>query len=640
MQFKHPEILWALLLLLIPIIIHLFQLRRFQKVAFTNVKFLKNVKLQTRKSSQLKKWLTLLTRLLLITCLVFAFAQPFTSKSDSFNTKNETVIYLDNSFSMQANGSNGSLLNQAIQDAIKGLAEDEEVTIFTNDKFYKNTSIKAISNDFIALQHSPNQLSYQSAYLKGKSYFSKDKSATKNLILLSDFQQKETILSFETDSTVILKLVQPRAQLTNNISIDSVFISNNTPENLELTVNLSQQAKTADNISVSLFNSDELVAKTAVAISKEASTTFTIPNNTAFDGTISIDDTSLKYDNTLFFNMNTAEKIKVLSINETSDVFLKKLYTNDEFDYSSYDTKDLNYSEIEAQNLIILNELQTIPNALINTLKIFKNDGGSVLIITSNDSDLESYNQLLSQIDLPKLNTLNKTEKRVTSINYDHPIIADAFYNRVSNFQYPKVNSYYSLNSKRSSIFSYEDNTPFLVAAGKSYLFTSALNETNGNFKKSPLIVPVLYNIGKQSNALPKLYYTVGRTNTIDINTQLGQDAILSLVQGQSSVIPLQQAFSKKVTITADNYPSIAGILEVKNDTKTLKKLSFNYSRDESNLTYYKLDINANYTINTSLLLAIDDIKSNASINALWKWFVIFALGFLLIEMLLLKYFK
>ncbi|MCH7524070.1 MAG: BatA domain-containing protein, partial [Bacteroidetes bacterium] len=43
MQFKYPELLYALLLLLIPIIVHLFQLRKFQKVAFTNVQFLKQV---------------------------------------------------------------------------------------------------------------------------------------------------------------------------------------------------------------------------------------------------------------------------------------------------------------------------------------------------------------------------------------------------------------------------------------------------------------------------------------------------------------------------------------------------------------------------------------------------------------------
>ena len=75
MQFKHPELLYALFLLIVPILIHLFQLRRFQKVQFTNVKFLKAVKLQTRKSSQLKKWLTLLTRMLLLACSIIAFAQ-------------------------------------------------------------------------------------------------------------------------------------------------------------------------------------------------------------------------------------------------------------------------------------------------------------------------------------------------------------------------------------------------------------------------------------------------------------------------------------------------------------------------------------------------------------------------------------
>ena len=79
MQFKHPEILYFLFLLLIPIIVHLFQLRRFEKIPFTNVQFLKNVIIQTRKGSQLKKWLTLITRMLLFIFIIFAFAQPFFS---------------------------------------------------------------------------------------------------------------------------------------------------------------------------------------------------------------------------------------------------------------------------------------------------------------------------------------------------------------------------------------------------------------------------------------------------------------------------------------------------------------------------------------------------------------------------------
>ncbi|MFN3968968.1 BatA domain-containing protein, partial [Flavobacterium sp.] len=43
MQFKHPEILYFLFLLVIPILVHLFQLRRFKKEYFTNVQFLKEL---------------------------------------------------------------------------------------------------------------------------------------------------------------------------------------------------------------------------------------------------------------------------------------------------------------------------------------------------------------------------------------------------------------------------------------------------------------------------------------------------------------------------------------------------------------------------------------------------------------------
>ena len=170
MQFKHPEILYALCLLIIPIIIHLFQLRRFQKEAFTNVAFLKQVVIQTRKSSQLKKWLTLLTRMVLLACVIIAFAQPFTSKSTTFSTTPETVIYLDNSFSLQAKGEQGELLKRAVQDMIDEINPDDKISILTNDAVFKNTTIKTIQNDLLQLEYASNQMPYDAALLKSKNY--------------------------------------------------------------------------------------------------------------------------------------------------------------------------------------------------------------------------------------------------------------------------------------------------------------------------------------------------------------------------------------------------------------------------------------------------------------------------------------
>ncbi|OBX21834.1 putative membrane protein (TIGR02226 family) [Gelidibacter algens] len=641
MQFKNPEILYALLLLIIPIIVHLFQLRRFEKVAFTNVQLLKSITIQTRKSSQIKKWLTLLTRMLLLACIIIAFAQPYQANTNSFNTKNETVIYLDNSFSMQAKGANGTLLNTAVQDLIEHMDENESISIFTNDLNFTNTSIKAVRNDLIGLSYSANQLDYDAIFLKGKKAFSKDKGSIKNFVLISDFQQKKDLLTLKKDSLVNYNLVQLNPTKTTNVSIDSLYISKTNVETLELTVRLGNQGDPIETLPVSLFEDDQLMAKSAVNIVNNAETIFTIPNNKAFNGTITIDDAHLNYDNTFYFNLDESEQIKVLAINEADADFLKKLYTNDEFDLTMVNFDELNYNSLVNQNLIILNQLKSIPNALITALNSFSEDGGSLLIIPSNTSDLDSYNQLFNNYSLPNYSSKISAEKRITKINFSHPLLNNVFDKSVDNFQYPKVNTYYNLASPTgASILSFEDNSAFLSQVNNAYAFSAALDEENSNFQNSPLIVPVLYNIGKQSLKVSRLYYAVGTKNTIDITTTLLQDDILKLERAETSIVPLQQTFSHKVQLTTDEYPNSAGIFDVKNKDEIVKHLSYNYNRNESLLTYMNLSQTLNSKINTSVATAIDTIKSTTNVNELWKWFVIFAVAFLIIEMLILKFLK
>ncbi|MGJ8593606.1 MAG: BatA domain-containing protein [Aquaticitalea sp.] len=641
MLFKHPELLYALVLLVIPIIIHLFQLRRFQKVEFTNVQFLKNITLQTRKSSQLKKWLTLLTRLLLLACVIIAFAQPYIADSNSFNTKSETVLYLDNSFSMQAKSNNGSLLNKAVQDIIENMDDNEQITLFTNDQTFTNTTTKAIKNDLIQLKHSANQLSYDAVILKGKKAFSKDKSSIKNLVMISDFQQKKEAFPSEKDSLINLKLVQLKPESLNNVAIDTLYISNLDVNTLELTVGLKNQGSEIETLPVSLYNNENLVAKSSVSIEDNAETVFTIPLEAAFDGKIMVEDANLQYDNVLYFNINTRDKIKVLSINQSDDVFLKKIYSEDEFNYTSVAFNELNYNNLEAQNLIVLNELKEIPNSLTTALKSFTDNGETILIIPSFESSLSSYNQLHANYLLPTFYTLNASEKKITSINFSHPLLVNVFDKKVSNFQYPKVNAFYPFSgSSGSAILKYEDGSSFLSESNNAYAFSAALNEDNSNFKNSPLVVPVLYNIGKQSLKLPKLYYTIGQENTIDISTQLQQDNILTLVVDESSVVPLQQTYTNKVELKTNEYPDVAGILSVNNKETTLQKLSYNYNRNESDLNYMNLSAMSGIDANASIASTIDDIKSATDVNELWKWFVIFALAFLILEMLILKFFK
>lgn len=641
MQFKNPEILYALLLLVIPIIVHLFQLRRFQKVAFTNVQFLKNITLQTRKSSQLKKWLTLITRLLLLACAIIAFAQPYIADSNNFNTKSESVIYLDNSFSMQAKGSNGTLLNTAVQDLIENLDENEQITLFTNDQTFLNTTAKAIKNELIQLKHSPNQLSYEAVVLKGKKSFSKDKASIKNLVMISDFQQKKEAFTIEGDSLVKFKLVQLKPENLNNVLIDTAYISNIDVKTIELTVGIKNQGNAIETLPISLYTNNNLLAKSAVSIIEDAETVFTVPLDTSFEGKLVVQDANLQYDNTLYFNINTRAKIKVLAINEADDEFLKKIYSNDEFQYISTKFNELNYNTLNDQNLIVLNELNVFPNSLITALKSFTDNGGKLLIIPSNEASLITYNQLFENYLISNFTVLNTLEKKITDINFSHPLLANVFDKKVSNFQYPKVNSFYPFaHSGGSSILSYEDGSSFLVQSNHAYAFSASLTEANSNFKNSPLIVPVLYNIGKQSLKVPQLYYTIGQPNTIDISTTLQQDNILTLEIDDTSVVPLQQTYANKVELKTKEYPDVAGILSVNNKETTLQHLSYNYNRIESNLNYINLSAFDSVDSTSSIASAIEEIKSTTNVNELWKWFIIFALAFLILEMLILKFFK
>ena len=116
MKFLYPQFLYALAVVAIPIILHLFNFKKFKTVYFSNVRFLKEVKQQTKAKSELKHILILLSRILALSSLVLAFAQPYVPKKNmELASKHAISIFVDNSFSMNAQNANGQLLQEALQ---------------------------------------------------------------------------------------------------------------------------------------------------------------------------------------------------------------------------------------------------------------------------------------------------------------------------------------------------------------------------------------------------------------------------------------------------------------------------------------------------------------------------------------------
>ena len=649
MHFKHPEILYALLLLLIPILVHLFQLQRFVKVPFTNVKFLKAIEKQTRKSARLKKLLVLITRMLLFTCLIFAFAQPYFS--EYYQQQNfSTTIYLDNSFSMQAKGETGELLKSAAKNIIENnTISENKITFITNSHFLKDIDNKNLKNLLTKLNYYPNKLDLNTVLLKAQQG-SNDNSIHKTVII-SDFQSvnlsNNNFGGTSNNSTSILKL---NPKKINNFYIDSLFVIDETTLETNIKVILKSSLKNDLKIPISLFNDSKLISKTTASFnnSNVSSVEFKLPNAKNFNGKITLVDNALEFDNDFYFSISKPEKIKVLCIGEASN-FLSKIYTKDAFNFKESLPKNLNYNELQNQHLIVLNELENIPKELINHIETFIKLGGHIAVIPSKNIDYNSYNNLLRIGNIGEILTKKEIEHNVTSINYDHPIVKDVFEKKVTNFQYPKVNLYYPTNLNNSSAIIKLDNNDAFISSieylnSSIYWVSSPLDKESTNFSQSPLIVPVFYNMASHSLKTGHLYNIISSENKVEISTSIKKDEVLKISNNNLVFIPLQKSTQNKVSLNLENNIVRSGFYKIFKNTSHIKTLAFNYNREESDLQYLNLNTLTNkypnLKISSSIEEVFNEINNQQKINWLFKWFLAFSVLFLLIEMLILKYFN
>ena len=641
MQFLHSGYFYALPVLLVPIFIHLFQLRRFKKYDFTNVTLLKKIKFKTRKSSQIKKWIILILRLLIIVFIIFAFSQPYFSNNKSIDTPSETVLYLDNSFSMQALGANGPLFKRAVQDVISEIKEGQKLTLLTNDVIYQSTELKDIKNKLLSVKYSPNQLSLNNVILKAASLFSSSKTSLKTIVVVSDFQKidKEELANTDTKIKVILVPLLPLNKINNyidKVSIESASISIDV-----LNITAKTNTKNIDSIPITLFREDKIIGKSILEKSKNYKTSFEIQKIDGFKGKVSIEDSQVHFDDTFYFNIPKKNKISVLAISEnTSSIFLKKIYSKDEFIFKNQDHKSLNFNKINDANLIILNGVNNISSALINSLKNFMTNGGTILLIPGKQGNIVSYNQLISTQSNHYFQPKKSIVKSITQIEFNHFIFKDVFKTKVSNFQYPFVKSYYPITTLANKILSFENQQAFLSQLNSLFVFTADLDLKNSNFTKSPLIIPTLYNIGKFSLSNPPLYYFTETKNSFELKVDLKNDDILKLSRNEEEFIPIQLNSSSKVRVTTEKLPNKPGHYALITNNDTITNISYNYDRNESLLKYNNLADMKGYIINNSLQKTLENINSESNVTWLWKWFIIFALILLAFEMLILKYFK
>jgi hypothetical protein len=646
MQFKHPEILYFLFLLVLPILVHLFQLRRFKKEYFTNVQFLKELSIQTRKSSKLKKWLLLLTRLLLMSALIFAFAQPFLNAKDKNNVSNEMYILLDNSFSMQAKGQKGELLKRAIEDLLESTPENQSFSLLTNNQTFWNTDIKSIQKDLQNLKYSSSafDLDNQIAKIKArKSTFKKD------IIVITDAVGLKINQLKSNDENLNSFFIIPKAEKSENVSVDSVYINQTLDKFYEISLKLSVFGDDKKEIPIGLYNQNKLIAKTLLKFENNQKTiNFTIPKED-FNGYFSITDNSLDYDNNLYFSISKPEKINVISIGETEkSIFLSKIYNANEFNFSNFEIKSLDYNILDKQDAIVLNELIEIPQALQTTLKSFVEKGGNLIFIPSEKCSISNCNAFLNNFGSIRFKNLEEKQKLITKIAFENPLYNGVFEKKIINFQYPSIKTSFALNSSNPTILSFEDQSVFLTSIqglmGKVFVFSAPLNKQNSNFLQSPLVVPTIYNMAQNTQKTGVSALTIGNNNAMLIDANLTKDEIVNLKNTSKkegeNFIPIQQILNKKVKLSFNDYPEEAGNFGAFAKDKLLKNISFNYNRSESNLAEPNLDLLNDFKKIDTVATLFDTIQTDRTSNEIWKWFLVLTLLLLVAELLIQKFVK
>lgn len=679
MTFTAPLFLIGLVAIAIPIAVHLFNFRRYKKVYFSNVEKLEQIQTETRRQSTLRQLLILLCRILAITFLVLAFAQP--TIFDKTNTlkpgANDVSIYIDNSFSMENSNGSTTLLELAktkAREIIAAYGQTDRFHLITND--LEGRHFHWVTKDEVMLLIDDLQTSSASPTLSAIArhqfdFLRSGQNTNKQAYILSDFQASVSDFElFPTDSTISATLIPLESTSQSNIYIDSLAF--NAPvfyKGFSVTAELwlrNDGDEDLTKIPVSLYTNNRQRAITTVDIPAHSSATatmhFTADEGGIIDGYVETTDYPITFDDRYYFTLNIRDRIKMLTVEgNEQNKYIARLFNDDSsVAYRTALIRQMNYSDLENNDIIILDELPSLSTGMVHSLHSFVDDGGTLVIIPANEIDENSYNEALRTFSAPQFSGINKARLTAATIDFNNSLYLNVFNskNNTSDLEMPSVSSYHRLsasaNTLRESIITLANGDDYLsvtpCGSGRIYLFAAPLRDANTDFVKQALFVPTLYNMALYSIRPTPPSSTLGSTLPIPLteNYAIGEGSTrLVSPQLQFEEIPDIRRNGNTSTLIPHGTLRNAGNYHLTQDGQSKEGLSFNYSRRESQmdflgrdaLTKALKDYNlSKYAIVRNVDKPLDNyLKEQMQGRRLWHWCIILALLMLALEVALLR---
>jgi len=681
MTFIRPEFLYGLFALFIPVIIHLFNFRRHKKLYFSDISRLKVITTHTRKHQKLKHLIVLLLRILAILFIVLALSGPELKKdsTNSVTNSNTSAIYVDNSFSMMAEGLGGRLFENARQDALQLIEHSPNNTNFIILSNNNNGQLNRVVGKEVAEAELEKLIITPDSKLLSQVISARNRIMTNSeftycdTYLFSDFQTKSANISeLPIDSTNNYYFIHFQHLQNKNIYIDSCSID--TPEvmkgkNIGLTVWVKNDSDTDyEKVPLKLSINHQQKAVAGIDIkagtSKQVSLNFTVSESGWQHGLIEIEDFPITFDDKMYFAFNAKQHIDILLIGSTDDnSYLKTFYNSDDiFNISEMNNRNIDFSKLNNFDLVVLNSIPNISTGLTNKVKQYIADGGNLLFIPSNKKNLESNSTFLKDMNVGTIDNFDTTNTRVTRLKLTNKLFSESISNVPENADLPIINKHFSysfpVTSGVETLVSLLSGDDFLskknIGSGQLYVLSVELNSDYGNFASHLLFVPIMHGIASKSSSINKNYYTLGTDNNILINKDnyTFAETPFSLLSPTTkySVIPKQNLKNGKLNISLDNLNLQNGYYNLILNDSLVAVFAFNYNRDESEMKFYNSN-EINVLCNKSGLqyysiLNINDSNYTEVINALqkesdfWKLFIIFALSVIFMEILILRFWK
>ncbi len=666
MLFAFPTFLFALFAIAIPILIHLFQLRRYKKIVFSDIRFLKQITEQNQKQRNIKEWIILAARCLALACLVFAFAKPFIPLNNRTINKSSKVVsvFIDNSFSMSQQNKEGQLLEVAkhkARDIVSYYGDNDLFQILTND--FEGKHQRLIEKKDFLLYLDEVKLSNQTKQFdkiiaRQKQAFETESNSNKIVYIISDLQQNQFQKLAAIDTSLQVNFIQIKPNVSNNISIDSAWIEQplilpNT--NTFLNVKISNYGNTEITDVPLVFKIDNVQKGIANVTCKanssaEVQLQFSLNDAQYHQAELSLLDNPVVFDDKLYLTLKAYSNQNIIAIN--ANKYIQNVYGIDEnYKLQSFNSNTIDYSSFNNASCIVLNEVADVSSGLQTELQKYINNGGVALIIPSaSANDLPKTNTFLQQLNAPKLIAVSNQNLNVSRINVFDDVFKNVFSKIPEIANWPNLSKNYAmqLNSgiKGYHIATLNNDAPFIFKSrygkGFVYLLSTPLQNDWCNFTTHALFVPFMLRLPLVNKQSGSLYYNMDKPVNYAFDKNTNSKVVYLKDKKDEIAFDVNNNESKSTA----NISGIkqAGSYQVfeKNKTDLLATISFNLNRNESNLKIIADDslsnTNASIIQTADLLKHQKEIELNYHGTQLWRWFLLAALAFILVEVLLLKW--